>query len=448
MTTAEAASAAAPQSQIPSWVLSSTDTFLQTLVRVFANVFAQIESLRTSKLSANSTELRQQALALQQLLSHTTNLATNNPDSIRDPQAVMTRLRAERDEARQERDEHMSGEGHLQQRLVDAELIMNRLASAPAPAPAPAPTPAPAAAAAHTHDRAEKIADPDKFDRSQEKLKSFKDQLMLKTCGNAAHFPNTQHMLRYAYQFLTGKAQRTMWIHLCKSTNDSGEETYEILFDSFAAFLATLNRHLSNPDEKHTAALALDKLRQANRKFGLYYADFQELMDILETMDDTSRRQALKHRLNYEMLSALAICPAPKDESFDEYIQRLNKLDCRLRALATQTRNQHRLQAPRTLTRAAAATPATASIATGTAASPIHLSAATGKLTPAERQHCRTQSLCMYCGGVSHFAAECPARHTSTTAETSGRRTLPDMRATMTPISNSDSKSGKEEAQE
>ena len=46
---------------------------------------------------------------------------------------------------------------------------------------------------------------------------------MLKTSGNGARFPNTQHKLRYAYQFLTGKAQRTMWIHLRKSTADRGE---------------------------------------------------------------------------------------------------------------------------------------------------------------------------------------------------------------------------------
>lgn len=51
-------------------------------------------------------------------------------------------------------------------------------------------------------------------------------------------------------------------------------ETYEILFDSFFAFLAALDRHFGDPDEKHTAALALDKLCQANREFGAYYADF------------------------------------------------------------------------------------------------------------------------------------------------------------------------------
>ena len=77
----------------------------------------------------------------------------------------------------------------------------------------------------------------------------------------------------------------------------------------------------------------------------------------------------------------------------------------------------------------------------------MDLSAAGGKLTPAERQRRRTQGLCMYCGGVGHFAAECPARRTGA-AGTSGRRTLAGVRVTMTPASDSDSESGKEEAQE
>ena len=66
------------------------------------------------------------------------------------------------------------------------------------------------------------------------------------------------------------------------------------------AFLAALHRHFGGPDEKHTAALARDKLRQANRQFGAHYADFQELMDILETTNDASRRHALKRGLNHE----------------------------------------------------------------------------------------------------------------------------------------------------
>ena len=53
----------------------------------------------------------------------------------------------------------------------------------------------------------------------------------------------------------------------------------------------------------------------------------------------------------------------------------------------------------------------------------------------------------MYCGGVGHFAAECPAWRTGT-AGMSGCHALADARATMTPASDSDSESGNEEAQE
>ena len=67
----------------------------------------------------------------------------------------MTKLQSERDEARLERDEHMAGEGRLQQRLVDAVRIMNRMASTPTAAPAPGPTPA--ATAAHTHESSVRV---------------------------------------------------------------------------------------------------------------------------------------------------------------------------------------------------------------------------------------------------------------------------------------------------
>ena len=72
--------------------------------------------------------------------------------------------------------------------------------------------------------------------------------------------------------------------------------------------------------------------------FGAYYADFQELMDVLENTDDTSRRHVLKRGLNHKMLNALGIFPAPKHENFDMYVKRLNELDCRLRALNTHSR--------------------------------------------------------------------------------------------------------------
>ena len=130
-----------------------------------------------------------------------------------------------------------------------------------------------------------------------------------------------------------------MQIHLRRTADPAnGEETYVIAIDTFTAFLTALDRHFGDPDEKHAASLALDKLRQSHGEFGAYYADFQELMDILETTDNNSWRHALKRGLNHEMLSALTIFPAPKHESFDLYVERLHKLDCRLRALNAHSR--------------------------------------------------------------------------------------------------------------
>ena len=103
------------------------------------------------------------------------------------------------------------------------------------------------------------------------------------------------------------------------------------------------------------------------------------------------------------MLKALAIFPAPKDESFDAYVERLNELDCRLRALNTHSHRRPQHQPHHTH-------PPTTATATGTAAGPMDLSAARGKLSTAERSRHRAHGLCMYCGGMGHFAAECPAR--------------------------------------
>ena len=131
-----------------------------------------------------------------------------------------------------------------------------------------------------------------------------------------------------------------MRIHLCRTADPAnGKETYEIAFDRFATFLTALDRHFGDPDEKPTAALAHDKLHQASREFGAYYANIQELLDVLENTDDTSRRHALKRGLNHEMLNALAIFPAPKDETCNAYLKHLNELDCRLRALNTHSRH-------------------------------------------------------------------------------------------------------------
>ena len=135
-------------------------------------------------------------------------------------------------------------------------------------------------------------------------------------------------------------------------------------------------------------------------------------MNILDNTDDTSRRHALTLGLNHEMLNALAIYPAPKDEEFNAYVERLNELDCRLRALRVQTPNHqgHRHQNLSPKHNTSGGNTSNSTTASGANAGPTDLSAGAAKtrIPAAERTGRRAQGLCMYCGGVGHFAADCP----------------------------------------
>ena len=134
-------------------------------------------------------------------------------------------------------------------------------------------------------------------------------------------------------------------------------------------------------------------------------------MDILDNMDDTTRRHALKRGLNHKMLNALAIYPAPKDQEFDTDVERLNELECRLRALRVQMPNhqQGHCYQHSTPKDATGCTSCNSTTASGADAGPMDLSAGAAKtrITAAERARLRAQGLCMYCLRVGHFAADC-----------------------------------------
>ena len=154
------ATAPTPTPEIIAWTATADDQSAQFYFRVSAAVSTRIETLRAATLSTDPAELRQQAIALQRLLPpHLTTWALTSLPS----HELVTRLRAERDKARSERDNHMTGEGRLQQRLADAEVIMNHLARSAEPT------------APQSTSRAEKIADPDRFNGARKKLKVFKD---------------------------------------------------------------------------------------------------------------------------------------------------------------------------------------------------------------------------------------------------------------------------------
>ena len=122
------------------------------------------------------------------------------------------------------------------------------------------------------HSKPADIPDPDTFDGSHEKLHPFITKLRLKIAGNTNRFPDVQHQLRYPFSFLRGPVYDTMEPHLHEN---------RINFTSLEEFTDVLCTAFGDPDEVKTAVRKLEALRQNNREFSQYYAEFQRLITIL-----------------------------------------------------------------------------------------------------------------------------------------------------------------------
>ena len=152
MVTPPPAPATAPTTTptIIAWTTIAADQSTQCYIWVSAAVSTRIDTHRAATLSADPAELRQQAIALQRLLP--SDLSTWASIGFHSHEHI-PHLLAKRDDARSECEEHMSVEGRLQQRLANAEVIMNCLARSDEPSAVPQST-----------SRAEKIADSARFD--------------------------------------------------------------------------------------------------------------------------------------------------------------------------------------------------------------------------------------------------------------------------------------------
>ena len=281
----------------------------------------------------------------------------------------------------------------LEHQLTEQRLISPRLAQVSSPLT--------------TNVKPADIPDPDTFDGTRDNLRPFITKLRLKIAGNTAKFPDVQHQLRYAFSFLRGAAYNTMEPHLHNN---------EVGFASLDEFTEVLRIAFGDPDEVKTAVRKLDALRQNNKEFSQYYAEFQRLITILQ-YDDQAKCHALERGLNREIKDALVHQDSPPDETFTQFVARLNRLDNRIRARrseqnATRMTNTQR-DSPRISPPTAVHVPTTVVQGTpdvGTHPGPINLSANRGRISPAERARRIAQGLCNYCGGTGHFAAQCPAR--------------------------------------
>ena len=256
--------------------------------------------------------------------------------------------------------------------------------------------------------KAQDIGAPDPFSGNRGEYQTFKAQLSSKLAGDAHKFRSEQHRLQYMANLLRGNAYKMVLPYIQRDRIDlaTTDELWEVLDGAY-----------EDPDRKGTAKRELENLKQANREFSVYFADFQRLMAELR-WDDDARKTALYRGLSEEMKDLLLSYSPP--EEWNQYTHLLQELDSKIRARSAEKKRK----GPTSITRpnpAPAPQPNPAPVipvSQRTTANPEWHGPAPMDLSAghreAERQRQyaerRAAGLCTSCGLPGHFRAECPRR--------------------------------------
>lgn len=242
-----------------------------------------------------------------------------------------------------------------------------------------------------------KISDPDKFDGNRDHLRNFLLQIRLK----AGMLPDDQTRLRYAISLLKGPALDQVAAYIQNDRIDLSN------LDQLTRILETA---FGDPDRKSTAETKLLTIRQANRDFSTYFAEFQRYASEVE-WNSSAKLARLRNGLSQEILNDLITITEPVD--FTEFAALCQRLDNKRRALTTSrrpfgpTRPTPNTRPPVTLPPTSPPVLTTHTTATGTHSGPMDLSAGRRRLSPEERARRMVEGRCLYCGGMGHMAKEC-----------------------------------------
>jgi len=173
---------------------------------------------------------------------------------------------------------------------------------------------------------------------------------------------DVQHRLAYAVGFLKGKAYEQILPLI-----DEGN----INIASVEALITLLENAFGDPDRVRTAERNLESLRQKNRNFSDYLADFQRYAPEV-SWNDAAKRTSLYGGLSAELKDALVTLDTP--DELDQYIILLKRVDNKIRARAAEREGSSSTWRSATTTTTTTPKPAppptTTTTGTGTQAAP------------------------------------------------------------------------------
>jgi len=154
-------------------------------------------------------------------------------------------------------------------------------------------------------DRGQKFPDSPDFsgsDRTQ--LRGWIAQLRMVIRHTPSRFPDEQAKMRYAFNRLSRIALKQILPHV----RDNGE----IGLEDLPAFIQLLEAAFGDPDRVATAERNMKEIKQKNREFSLYYAEFQVIAADLD-WNPSALRNALRSGLSEEMKDSFIHTDMPEE---------------------------------------------------------------------------------------------------------------------------------------
>ena len=245
------------------------------------------------------------------------------------------------------------------------------------------------------------VPDPECFGGNREKLCTFCSHLLMKLQGDSHRFPSDQHQLRYTIGLLTDQVFTQIEPYIKKD---------RIELASVTELLKVLEIAFGDPDRESTAEGKLEVLRQANRKFSPYYAEFQCYTADVQ-WNESAKRTALTRGLSTEIKDAMVLT-SDIPSKFSEYATFLQRLDNRIKAREAEKKGRP-TPCTTALARSTPSQSPTSPVApvSSRMTDPMDLSEGRrGPLSQEEKAKRIMEGCCIYCGGLGHTVCTCTIR--------------------------------------
>ena len=230
-----------------------------------------------------------------------------------------------------------------------------------------------------------------------------------------ASFPDEQSKMRYAFNRLRGTALGQILPHV--------REDGTIGLEDLPAFIQLLEAAFGDPDRVATAERKMREIKQKNREFSQYYAEFQVIAADLD-WNPSALRNALRMGLSEEMKDSFTYSDMP--DELAAFVTVCQKRDNQIRQRRAENAAQNKGRGIRFASSRPPPTPKApetapaGTVAGYTGPAPMDLSAGKRRISAEERAKRFADGRCLYCGGFNHRAAECAARKKAQTFMAAG----------------------------